>query len=155
MELGKEARKVIEEFEANQKKPVDDDHVAYNELPEEKKAKFLRIAETWLPDEPLEKQVGEGRATFIIRCQKERENRELVIGQRAFEAYARTLQTSKANKLGATIVESLKADVDESKARQAIEAKEKAYEAEIRDAREAQRRREDGTGAGYGGITEG
>lgn len=139
------------------KEPVEvpeDLAAAFDELPEEKKAAFKRSAEIWLPEETPERQAGEGRATYVLRCQKEKENREVVIGQRTFEAFARTLKTSKVEKMGAMIVESIKADGEKRKARQAIEDKEKANEAEIREAREKQRKREWGGGGGYGGISE-
>lgn len=105
--------------------------VAYSKIPEVQRAHFRKETEMWTEEGAPKQQPGEGKSTFILRCQQEDYNREKVLKQRTISAYEESNKPTKEEKFIGMMEEEAKISRTEREAKQQAaaeveEAKEKA-----------------------------
>lgn len=87
----------------------------FDEVPEQQRAAFLKTHESLLPAENPERQPGEGRAGYVLRCQEEKHNRATVLKQRVVRDYQESLKPTPGQKLIAAMNEDAKANLEKKR----------------------------------------
>jgi hypothetical protein len=105
-------------------------HQEYGKIPEAKRAHFRKQAETWLEEGAPKPQPGEGKSTFILRCQEEDRNRETVVRQRTIKAYQESLKPTREQRFMAVAEKTAKVENEKRAAKEKVKAAAEKAKAE-------------------------